>query len=84
MSQRNNDNTKRPKLQDNQLGIINIYAFCQKIQQSASGPRESTWGYVSVFENTPKKLLQLYLIVQVRAQLEHCSHIVKVGVKATC
>ena len=84
MSQRNNDNTKRPKTQDNQLGIIKMYAFCQKIQQSASGPRESTWGYVSVFENTPKKLLQLYLIVQGRAQLEHCSHIVKVSVKATC
>ena len=45
--------------------------------------REKTghyWHYiVSAFENTPKKLM-----VQERVQLEHSSHIVKVGVEATC
>ena len=34
---------------------------------------------VSAFENTTKKL-----VVQERVQLEHSSHIVKVGVKDTC
>ena len=33
---------KKPELKENQLGILKIYAFCQKIQQSASGPGEST------------------------------------------
>ena len=28
----NNDNTKRLKPKENQLGILIIYAFCQKIQ----------------------------------------------------
>ena len=38
------DSIKRPKLQDTQLGILRIYAFCQKIQQRAAGPGESTVG----------------------------------------
>ena len=44
MSQTYYDNIKKPKLQDTQLGILKIYAFCQKIQQRASGPEESTSG----------------------------------------
>ena len=44
MSQRYNDNIKRPKPKENQLGILKNYAFCQKIQQRASGPGESTDG----------------------------------------
>ena len=41
--------------------------------------RERCWHYiVSVFENTPKNLM-----VQGSAQLEHSSHIVKVGVETT-
>ena len=77
MSQRY-DNIKRPKLQDTQLGILKIYAFCQKVQQRFR--REHCWHYVeSVFENTPKNL-----VVQGRVQLEHSSHIVKVGVNDTC
>ena len=50
MSQRYNENIKRPKLKENQLGILKIYVFCQKIQQRASGPGESTAGvtYLSV------------------------------------
>ena len=48
MSQRYNDNTKRPKPKENQLEILKIFAFCQKIQQRASGPGESTAG-VSIY-----------------------------------
>ena len=33
---------KKPKSKENQLGILKIFAFCQKIQQRASGPGEST------------------------------------------
>ena len=44
MSQRYNDNIKRPKLQDTQQGILKIYSFCWKIQQKALGPGESTAG----------------------------------------
>ena len=40
MSQRYNDNTKRPKPKENQLGILKIYAFCWKIQQRDLGPGE--------------------------------------------
>ena len=58
MAQRYNDNTKRPKSKENQLGILKIYEFCQKFQQRASGPGECCWGYVSIHENTsPKKNL---------------------------
>ena len=32
MRQKYNDNTKRPKPKENKLGILKIYAFCQKIQ----------------------------------------------------
>ena len=41
MSQRYHDNINRQKPKENQLGILKIYAFCQKIQQRASGPGES-------------------------------------------
>ena len=44
MNQRYNDNTKSPKLQDTQQGILQLRAFCQKIQQSTSFPGESTGG----------------------------------------
>ena len=81
MSQRHNGSTKRKKPQDIQLGILKIYAFSQRIQQKASGPGESTaW----VAASSSQKLLQLYLVVQERTQLEHSSHIAKVGVEATC
>ena len=44
MSQRYNDKTKRPKLKENQVGILKIYLFCQKIQQRSLGLGESTAG----------------------------------------
>ena len=43
-SQRHSDNTKRPKSKENQLGILKIHTYCQKIQQRASGLGESTAG----------------------------------------
>ena len=79
MTQKYNDNMKRPQSYDTQLGILKIYAFCQKIQQSASGPEESAAGVTQyLFEKTPK-----IVVVQGRVQLEHSSHIVNVGVEAT-
>ena len=57
MSQRYNDNTKRSKPKENQLGILKIYAFCQKIRQRASGPGDSA--AVTIYENTPEKLPHL-------------------------
>ena len=55
MRQRYNGNTKGPKPKENQLGIFKIYAFCQKIQQRASGQRESTAGLcIYLGECTPK------------------------------
>ena len=81
MSQRYNENIKRPKPQDTQLCILKIYAFCWKTQQRASGPGEIAVGvtqYLSL-RTQPKNL-----VVQGRAQLEHSSHIVKVVVEATC
>ena len=44
MSQRYNENIKRPKPQDTQLCILKIYAFCWKTQQRASGPGEIAVG----------------------------------------
>ena len=44
MSQKYNDNTKRAKPKENQLGILKFYAFCQKIWQKALGPGEHAAG----------------------------------------
>ena len=55
MSQRYNDNTKRPKPKENQLEILKIYAFCQKIQQRALAPAESAAGVtIYLWEYTRK------------------------------
>ena len=96
MSQIYNDNIKRPKPKENQLGILgsSFREFTHYVENSAEGlqsRRECCWGYVSIFENTPKKLPHLspkscttLLSLQGKAQLEHSSHIVNVGVEATC
>ena len=42
---KHNDNAEMPKPKENQLGILKIYGFCQKIQQSASGTGESIAGF---------------------------------------
>ena len=44
MSQTYNDNIKRPKPQDTELGILKIYAFFRKIQKRASSQGETTAG----------------------------------------
>ena len=64
MSQIYNDNTKRPKLKENQPGILGISSreFTHFVGNSVEGlgpRRKCCWDYVSVFENTPKKLLHL-------------------------
>ena len=89
MRQTYNDNTKRPKPKENQLGIVGISAreFTHFAGDSAEGlrsRRECCWGYVSIHKNAPKKLPQLHFVVQRRAQLEQSSHIVKAGVDAAC
>ena len=48
MSQTYNYNIKRSKLQDIQLGILKVYAFCWKIQQRALGPGESAEGFTDI------------------------------------
>ena len=58
-SQIYNDNTKRPKPKDNQLGILGISSreFTHSVGNSAESlrsGREQCWGYASFFENTPK------------------------------
>ena len=82
MNQRYNENIKNTKSQDTQLGILKAYSFCRKIQQRALDPGESAGRvlqYPFVFEITPK-----HLAVEGRTQLKHSSHIIKVGVEATC
>ena len=67
MSQIYNDNTKRPKLEENQLGMLGISSreFTHSTGNSVEGlgsRREHCWDYVSVFENLrirPKRLLHL-------------------------
>ena len=59
MSQTYNDNTKRPKPKENQLGILGISSreFRHSVENSAEGigsRRECCWGFVSIFEDTPK------------------------------
>ena len=64
MSQIYNDNTKRPKPNENQQGILGISSreFTHFVGNSSEGlrsRRESCWDYVSVFANTPKRLVHL-------------------------
>ena len=70
MSQIYNDNTKRSKPKENQLGILGISSreFTHFAGNSAEGLGsriERCWHYVSVFDNTPRKLL----IIPLRARL---------------
>ena len=59
MSQIYNYNTRRSKPKENQLGILGISSkeYMHFVGNSAEGLRsrkEHCWGYVSIFENTPK------------------------------
>ena len=64
MSQIYTVNTKSPKLKENQLGILGISSrefthFAGNSTESLGSRRKRCWDYISVFENTPKKLLHL-------------------------
>ena len=59
MRQIYNGNTKKPKPKENQVRILKIYAFCQKIQQKTSGTGKRCWCYISIYENAPTKLPHL-------------------------
>ena len=54
MSQRYNGNTKRPKLQDTQLGILGILP--ENVAEGLGSRREH---YISVSENIPETLPHL-------------------------
>ena len=60
MSQRYNDNTKRPKPKENQLGILKIYAICRNIQQRASGPGEGAAGVTYLSMRTYLKSSRIF------------------------
>ena len=84
MSQRYNDNTKKPKPKENQLA--------SKFGRGPQVQERVLLVLLSIYENTSEKLLHpspkicynfTYLVVDGRVQLEHHSHIVKVIVKAT-
>ena len=81
MSQRYYDNIKRPKpLRYSARDLKNLRILLENSAEGFGSRRERCWRYVvSAFENKPKNL-----VVQGRTQLEHSSHIVKVGVEATC
>ena len=86
MSHIYNENTKRPKPKENWQGILGIspWEFTYYVGNSAErlkSRRECCWGYVSIFENTPKKLPH---VSPKSWQLKLSSHIVNVGVKAMC
>ena len=62
MSQIYNDNTKKSKTKENQLGILGISAreLMQFAGNSAKGlrskrerQRERCWGYIFIYENIP-------------------------------
>ena len=60
--------------------LKNLCIFQGNSAEALGSRREHCWHYViSVFQNTPKNL-----VVQGRVQWEHSSHIVQVGVEATC
>ena len=59
--------------------LKNLCILPKNWTEGLSSWRECYWGYVSIYENTPKKLPQLYLVVQGRVQLEHRSRRVKVS-----
>ena len=95
MSQIYNGNTKRPKPKKNQQGILGILSreFMHYVRNSAEPPvQESMAGatYISLRIH-PKscrislpKVAATLLSVQGKVQLEHSSHIVNVGIEATC
>ena len=60
--------------------LENLHILQENSAEGIRSRRDCYWHYVEyVLENKPKNL-----VVQGRVQLEHSSHIVNVGIKATC
>ena len=60
--------------------LKNLHILPENSAEGLGSRREHCWHYeVANFKNTPKNL-----VVQGRVQLEHGSHIVKVGDEAIC
>ena len=60
--------------------LKNLCILPENLAEALGSRKEHCWGYVvSAFENRTKNL-----VLQGRVQLEPSSHIVKVGVEATC
>ena len=83
MSQIYNENTKRPKPKKSAWDVKSFCILCP-------GESAAVVTYLSMriqpknYHIFPKKIAATLHEVQRRVQLEHSSHIVKVGVKATC
>ena len=71
VSQSYNDNTKRPNLQDSQLGILKIYAFCQKIQQ-VLGSGKSAAGVTYLSMRIHLKSRHIFLLKVAATLLNEC------------
>ena len=81
---KHNDNTKRPKPKENQLGTLGILSreFTHSVGNSAEdlgSGRECWWGYLSIFENTPKS----YCISPLKVAVTLLSHSEKGAVGAS-
>ena len=81
-----NDSTKRPKPKENQLGIYGIQLgnllILLEIQQRVSGSGESAAGVTYPSIRIHPKSFCIFLLKATATLLS--SHIVKVGVDATC
>ena len=53
--QRYNDNTRRPKSKENQLGILKTCILPENSAEGFGSRREYFWGYISIDQNAPKK-----------------------------
>ena len=80
MSKIYNDNIKAKAARYSTRDLKNLHILPENSAEGLKARREHCWSYVvSAFKNTTKNL-----VVQGRVQLENSSHIVKVGVEATC
>ena len=70
--------------------LKNLLILLENLAGALGTRRECCLGYISIFENTPEKLIlksifplkvAATLVVQGRTQLEHINHMVKVAVK---
>ena len=80
MNQIYNNNIKGQTPRYSARDLKNLHILLEHLAEGLRSREEQCWSYVvSAFENATKNL-----VVQGRVQLEDNSHIVKVGVEATC